>query len=353
LVSRCRKRAVGVKKGGILLPAAWRSVIIFSKPGRKEQGKMGNSSQGQKNKRSFWKSIFLYGAIILTVFLVTGGFWLGSILEQVYEAVASEEEGGISQRDKERDPIPDMLNVLIMGLDSRDQVCRADTIMLLTLNNKTGSINIVSIPRDMRVNIPGYGLDKINHAYAYGEVALSKEVVEEFLDIHIDHYVTTDFDGFVNIVDALGGIELEVEKEMIYKGIDVDINLQPGYQLLDGEKALQYVRWRSDAEADLGRVRRQQNFIKTLLQEIIAYKNILKFPRLLPEIAENIKTDLELNQAIKLANRLKSVEIEEINTFTLPGKSGKIAGISYILPEEEEIRHLVDLHIKGIVTEKS
>ncbi len=311
------------------------------------------SPQGRKYKRSFWKNFLFYGVIIFTIMLVIAGFWLSSIWEQVYEAVAPGKGENIFPRDKEREPLPDILNVLVLGLDSRDQVCRADTIMLLTLNNKTGSINIISIPRDMRVNIPGYGLDKINHAYAFGEVALSQEVVEEFLDIHIDHYVTTDFDGFVNIVDALGGIELEVEKEMTYKGIDVDINLQPGYQLLDGEKALQYVRWRNDPEADLGRVKRQQKFLKTLLQEIIAYKNILKFPRLLPELAENIKTDLELNQAIKLANRLKSVEIEEINTFTLPGKAGKIAGISYILPEEEEIRHLVDLHIKGIVTEKS
>jgi LCP family protein required for cell wall assembly len=316
--------------------------------------KMENSSRGRKNKKGFWHNFFLYGSIMLTVILVGGGFWLSTVWDQVYEAVAPETgEGNIPPGEKERDPLPDRLNVLILGLDSREQVCRADTVMLLTLNNKTGSLNIASIPRDMRVNIPGYGLDKINHSYAYGEVALTKQAVEDFLDVHIDHYITTDFEGFVNVVDALGGIELEVEKEMIYKGIDVDINLQPGYQSLNGEKALEYVRWRSDAEADLGRVKRQQKFIKTLLQELIAYKNILKFPRLLPEIAENIKTDLDLNQAIKLANRLKSVEIEEINTFTLPGKAGKIAGVSYILPEEEEIRQLIDVHIKGVYTEKS
>lgn len=315
---------------------------------------MENSSRGRKSKKSFWRNFFLYGSIILTVFLVGGGFWLSSVWDQVYEAIAPETgEENVSSGEKERDPLPDRLNVLILGLDSREQVCRADTVMLLTLNNKTGSLNIASIPRDMRVNIPGHGLDKINHAYAYGEVALTKQVVEDFLDVHIDHYITTDFEGFVNIVDALGGIELEVEKEMTYKGIDVDINLQPGYQPLNGEKALEYVRWRSDAEADLGRVKRQQKFLKTLLQELIAYKNILKFPRLLPEIAENIKTDLDLNQAIKLANRLKSVEVEEINTFTLPGKPGKIAGISYILPEEEEIRQLINVHIKGVFTEKS
>lgn len=311
------------------------------------------SSRTRKNKRNFWRNFLLYGAIFFTVLLVATGFWLNSIWDQVYEVVAPETNGDIPPREDEREPLPDILNVLILGLDSREQVCRSDTIMLLTLNNKTGSINIISIPRDMRVQIPGHGLDKINHAYAYGEVALSQAAVEDFLDIHIDHYITTDFDGFVNIVDALGGIDLEVEKKMTYRGIDVEIRLQPGLQHLDGEKALEYVRWRSDAEADLGRVRRQQKFLKTLLQEIIAYKNILKFPRLLPELAENVKTDLELNQALKLVNKLKSVEIEEINTFTLPGKPGKVAGVSYIFPAEEEIRHLVDLHIKGAFTGKS
>ena len=187
-------------------------------------------SQGRKkHKKSFWRNFLFYGAIIITILLVVSGFWLSSIWEQVYEAIVPEEEGGIPPREGEREPLPDLLNILILGLDSREQVCRADTVMLLTLNNKTGSINITSIPRDMRVPIPGYGLDKINHAYAYGEVALSQVVVEDFLDIRIDHYRTTDVDGFVNIVDALGGIELEVEKAMVYKGIDVDIDLQPGY----------------------------------------------------------------------------------------------------------------------------
>jgi len=223
--------------------------------------------------------------------------------------------------------------------------------MLLSLNQNNGEINIISIPRDMRVPIPGHGMDKINHAYAYGGLPLTRQTVEEFLDVKIDHYIITDFEGFVNIVDLLGGIELEVEKRMRYYGIDVTIELDPGLQHLDGEKALQYVRFRSDEEGDFGRVRRQQLFLKTLLQEIIAFKNILRFPQILPELAQNIKTDLELNRALKLANRLKSVEIEEINTFTLPGKAGNIGGISYVLPQEEEIRQMVDRYLKGIVTQ--
>jgi LCP family protein required for cell wall assembly len=200
----------------------------------------------------------------------------------------------------------------------------------------------------MRVKVPGYGMDKINHSYAYGGLPLTRQTVEEFLGINVDHYMITDFEGFTNVVDILGGVELEVEKEMRYYGIDVTIELDPGLQRLDGYKALEYVRWRSDDEADFGRVRRQQHFLKVLLQEMIAFKNILRFPQILPKVAENIKTDMELGKALKLANTLKNVEIEEINTFTLPGRAGKIDGISYVLPEEQEVRELVDRYLKGM-----
>jgi len=288
------------------------------------------------------------------VFLFAFGLWLKAIWDEIYEVVypGNKKEQGYSQ-EKERDPFPGIMNVLVLGLDSRDPVHRADTIMLLSLNNDTGEINIISIPRDMRIKIPGYGMDKVNHAYAYGGVSLTRQAVEEFLDINVDHYMVTDFDGFKNIVDILGGIELEVEKKMRYYGIDVTIELDPGCQHLDGDKALQYVRFRNDEEGDFGRVRRQQEFLKALIQEIIAFKNILKFPRLLPEIAQNMKTDLELSQALRLANRLKNVEIEEINTFTLPGRSGYIEGISYVLPEETQIRQMVDRYIKGIDAKQS
>ena len=117
------------------------------------------------------------------------------------------------------------------GFDSRDPSSRTDTLLLLTLNRGNGEINIISIPRDMRVNIPGYGMDKINHAYAFGGISLTMETVENFLDINVDHYMTTDFEGFINIVDILGGIERS-RKKMRYYGIDVTIDLEPGLQHL-------------------------------------------------------------------------------------------------------------------------
>jgi len=309
-------------------------------------------SQTRKNKKRRKVNIFLLAAgIFLAAVFIGGAWWLKSLWNEIFLLQPSSQEGGVLAREKDEDPFPEIMNLLILGLDPRDNAARADTIMLLSLNQNNGEINIISIPRDMRVPIPGHGMDKINHAYAYGGLPLTRQTVEEFLDVKIDHYIITDFEGFVNIVDILGGIELEVEKRMRYYGIDVTIELDPGLQHLDGEKALQYVRFRSDEEGDFGRVRRQQLFLKTLLQEIIAFKNILRFPQILPELAQNIKTDLELNRALKLANRLKSVEIEEINTFTLPGKAGNIGGISYVLPKEEEIRQMVDRYLKGIVTQ--
>lgn len=315
-----------------------------------DNGGVNKKEKPQKNPRN--RSIVLYVSFTLLVLFMISGFWLKSVWDQIYQVVNHREKDSIFAgedlaKDDDMEALPEIMNVLILGLDSRDRVKRADTIMLLSLNRRTGEINIVSVPRDMRVKVPGYGMDKINHAYAYGGVALTRQALEDFLKIKIDHYMATDFEGFVNIVDILGGIELEVEKRMLYLGKDVTIDLHPGLQHLDGEKALQYVRFRSDSEGDFGRVKRQQKFIKILLQEMIAFKNIFKYPRLLPELAQNMKTDLELTQAIRLVNRLKSVDFEEINTFTLPGRLGNIGGISYVLPQEEEIRQLVDRYLKG------
>ncbi len=313
-------------------------------------------SQKKKDKTMLSsKNLLIISSLIIAGILVGSGIWLKSLWDQIYDqssstAASTEEQQGqdIEKDDrKERESIPDIMNIMVLGLDSRDRTMRADTVMLWAINRKTGEINIVSVPRDMRVELPGRGLDKINHAYAYGEVGLTRDALEEFLDVKIDHYVTTDFEGFKNIVDIMGGIELEVEQRMRYYGIDVTIELDPGLQVLDGDKALQYVRYRSDGRGDLGRVERQQKLVKTFIQEILTFKNILKFPRLLPEMAENVKTDLELNQAIMLANKLKNVDFEEINTKTLPGNARLIEGISYVVPDEEAIEDVVDRYIRG------
>ncbi len=328
---------------------------------------MSKNKNGNRMKRSksFWKGPVFWGLVIVLASVVFGGgYWLHTLWSEIYQEVQNGRDGlnsfigrngdnvstpGDSSEREERESLPDIMTVLVLGLDGRgsNMTGRTDTLMLLTLNKKSNEINIVSIPRDMRVEIPGYGLDKINHAHAYGEVALTRQAVEDFLDARVDYYVTTNFEGFKNIVDILGGVELEVESRMRYYGIDVTIELDPGLQTLDGDKALQYVRYRSDGQGDLGRVERQQKLLSVLIEDVLTFWNILKFPRLMPEIARNVKTDLELSQAITLANRIKGIDIEEINTATLPGSHTMINGVSYLIPKEDEIRDKVDRYIKG------
>lgn len=309
----------------------------------------GRVEKQKKRRRRGW-GIFFCSLIVLAVLFLAAGTWLKAVWDEAYQIVLPGAAAGRltgSAAASELESLPGIMNVLIFGLDSSDRVLRADTIMLLTFNRRNGEINIISIPRDMRVEIPGRGKGKINHSHAYGGVALTREVVENLLGVKVDYYMTADFTSFTNVVDILGGIELDVEKRMYFRTSDFTIDLQPGPQHLDGDKALQYVRWRNDREGDLGRMRRQQRFLTTLLDEIVAFRNVLKFHRLVPELAQNIKTDLELSQAVMLANRLKSVDITEINTFTLPAKASNIQGVSYMLPQEDEIRQMVERYVKG------
>ncbi len=302
----------------------------------------------KKQKMSTARKIVYITAIVLAAAVISGAVWFNMMWEEMHKALNNGRNGGEHDQEMEEEDkkeIPDIMNLLILGLDSRDAIMRSDTIMLLSLNRNTDEITIFSIPRDMRVEIPGYGKEKINHAYAYGEVGLTKQAVENFLDIEVHHYLSTDFEGFVNIVDFLGGVEVEIEKRKRYYAADVTIELDPGQKVLDGDKALQYVRFRSDEDGDLGRVKRQQTVLRKLIQELLAFRNVFNIPRVMPELAENVKTDLDLNQAVDLAKRLRNVEVEEINTYTLPGNVGYVEGISYVLPIEEEIRELVDRYI--------
>lgn len=310
----------------------------------------------KKKKRGQGRGFFYFGTILLVILIFFAGLWLKAAWDEAFEIVIPADKGsssGGSAAEPDPEFLPDVMTVLMLGLDSRDEAMRTDTIMLLTLNQRNDEINIISIPRDMRVEIPGRGLDKINHAHAFGGVRLTREAVENFLGIKVDYYMTTDFTGFESIVDILGGIEYDVETKMRYYASDVTIELDPGPQLLDGDKALQYVRWRSDGYGDLGRVQRQQKLLTAILEEMLAFRNVLKVHRLIPELAQNIKTDLELSRALSLANKLKNVDIAEINTFTLPGTVGSIQGISYVLPEEEGIRQLVERYVKGKETKQS
>lgn len=235
------------------------------------------------------------------------------------------------------------VNILIVGCDEIENHGRADTIVFLSISPKTKDALILSIPRDTRVEIPGRGMDKINHAYAFGGESLISEAVSSFLDVPIHFYAVVDFNGFVYIIDELGGVEIDVEKEMYYvdKAGGVEINLHPGKQILDGEKALQYIRFRYDKLGDLGRIKRQQKLALAVIKKMINFDSITKIPQISEGMKGYIETNIEARYTVALANLFRGVNQEKFRIETVQSKPVYIEGISYLEPNVEEVQQRV------------
>lgn len=232
------------------------------------------------------------------------------------------------------------VNILIVGCDEIENHGRADTIVFLSISPKTKDVLILSIPRDTRVEIPGRGMDKINHAYAFGGEELISKTVSSFLDVAIHFYAVADFKGFVNIIDELNGVEIDVEKEMHYvdKAGGVEIHLYPGKQILDGKKALQYTRFRHDKLGDLGRIKRQQKLALAVIKKMISFDSITKIPQISEGMKGYVETNIEPQDAIALANLFRGVNQEKFRVETVQSKPVYINGVSYLEPNVEEVQ---------------
>lgn len=245
-------------------------------------------------------------------------------------------------------------NIVVMGVDERDSdQGRSDTLMVVMLDPKTEQVTVLSIPRDTRVRIPGKGWDKINHAFAFGGHKLTQETVEDFLGVRIHHYVVIDFKGFKSIVDAVDGIDIDVEKRMYYEDPydNLVIDLQPGMQHLTGEQAIHYVRYR-DEEGDIGRVKRQQKFIKALYDKVTSPSNIKNMPQLLKVVSGMVKTDMYTSNIASIAGTMKKALAQGLNTQSIPGEPEYIDGISYWIPDIEKVRAEIAQIQGGKITEK-
>ncbi|WP_312201561.1 LCP family protein [Anaerospora hongkongensis] len=238
------------------------------------------------------------------------------------------------------------VNILVLGVDERsgDQG-RSDTMFVATIDEATKAVSLLSVPRDTRVKIPGYGWDKINHAYANGGSALSQKAVENLLGIPIDYYVTIDFAGFYKIVDAIGGVDIDVEKRMYYEDPydELVIDIQPGLQHMNGKTAIKYVRYR-DSEGDIGRIERQQKFIKAVFKQLASPSVITSIPSIIREVNSVLKTDLSTADMLSLAKLVNDAAKQGLKTDTVPGKPAYIADVSYWLPDVVGLReHIAQL----------
>ncbi len=291
----------------------------------------------KKPKRNFLPIIFL--VVCFAASALAGALFASSSLfddNPVKKIVNKEkEEELIKAKDKSI--------ILIMGVDKRkDDVGRSDTMMIATIDPRLDQATLLSVPRDTRVKIRGRGYDKINAAYAYGGIELAQSTVENFLGINIDHYIQIDTNSFVKIIDAIGGVDIDVEKRMFYEDPWDDngglvIDLFPGKQHMDGKTAVTYVRYR-DSEGDIGRVRRQQKFMAACMEKVTSPEIVPRIPKIVREVIEAVDTDMSLRQLLELAGSLKAAAQNGLETDMVPGYALYIDDISYWIPDVELLR---------------
>ncbi|OGI03011.1 MAG: hypothetical protein A2Y25_03710 [Candidatus Melainabacteria bacterium GWF2_37_15] len=242
-------------------------------------------------------------------------------------------------------------NILVLGVDSNGRHSdpfdgtRSDTILILNIDRTGKSVNAVSIPRDSKVYLAGgKGVDKINAAHALGGPELTIRTIEETFGIEINHYIAVNNAAVKDLVEALGGIPIDVEKRMYYRDrtAGLNINLQPGYQILDPEQAEGYLRFRHDYNGDIGRIKRQQKFVKAVVKKIATAETMMKLPQLYDVLSKNIRTDMNLFDLSKLFNVAKNVKFEEIKVATLPGRPSQHSYISYWILDTDKTQEIID-----------
>ena len=296
---------------------------------------MGNGDK--KNKSSYVKYIL----ILVVVFILSGmvgAFFANALVDNKPDYNEDDKKGMLVAKDK--------ATVMIMGVDERaDDVGRSDTLMIATLDPDKNQAALLSVPRDTRVKIKGHGFDKINAAYAYGGRKLTQETIESLLNTHIDHYIKINVHGFTKIIDALGGIDIDVEKRMYYEDPWDDdgglyIDLQPGMQHMDGKTAITYVRYR-DEEGDIGRIKRQQNFMKAVMDKLVSPTIIPKLPAIVSAVSDSVETDMSVSEILSFLGTLQDAKDNGLKLEMLPGKPVYIEGISYWVPDISKTRQIL------------
>lgn len=309
-------------------------------------------------RRRWWR--YLAWGVPITA-LVVGGLALGVylyVLSQI--TVGTGEEAARRQRTESFGwplRLTDRVNILLIGidvtLDNRRRVlnvARADTLVLASFDPERGQMSMLSIPRDTRAAIPGFGETKINASYAYGGPRLTIKTVEKLLGVRVNHYVKLGPESFSRLIDAVGGIEIDVEKDMKYTDTwaGFSVNLKKGRQRLNGEQATGYIRFRHDALGDIGRVERQHKVVMTLFRQLKQPSTVTAAPKLLRAFAENTQTDLTPAELMTLGLFALRAQGEPLRVHTLPGGFAP----QYWEPDMSKVRALVAELIYGVTPEE-
>ncbi|CYW07880.1 LCP family protein [Streptococcus suis] len=316
------------------------------------------------------KKIFLMSLAIVGLTLGAGLIYGASLLNFSTGTISKT----YKQLDGEKEITPidaiEPLTILLMGVDM-DQATRggdweggrSDSMILVTVNPKTKETNMMSLTRDIMVEIAEANgessgtVEKLNHSYSYGQAPMAIATIEKMMDITIDRYIEINMDGLVELVDAVGGIEVNntlgfpisiSEHEPAYTSI-----VQPGKQLVNGEQALVYARMRyDDPEGDIGRQRRQREVITAIIKKLLQLDGFTQYKKILTAISNNMRTNIEISPAT-IPNLLGYKDsVSKLNSYQLRGVDQMVDAIYYQLPTSEHLLEMQNILKKSIGLEE-
>lgn len=238
-------------------------------------------------------------------------------------------------------------DILILGIDERegrnDFKGRTDTIIIYHISSWGKKDSLISIPRDTRVQLEGYGWNKINAAYVYGGEEMIKQEIYELTGIEIDRVMIINFNGFKRIIDILGGIEIVVEEPLHdeLSGADFD----PGTYTMSGEQALSFARCRATARADIDRIDRQQYLLNEIIRQKFNFSMITKMPQIIKVLSSETRSDFTIWDFCSTGFVLL-FSSKDINRITIPTKSAMIDDVSYQIADEDEVKEFLSGYLK-------
>jgi LCP family protein required for cell wall assembly len=278
------------------------------------------STHKKKSKKK--KIIFGTLSIILVAILSVAGYYAYHIYQFTNKIQVKEPTKAKAKMVATKEWTGGRVNILLMGGDTRKKNSsdNSDSMILLSADPETHQAQMFSIMRDTLWKIPEHSYQKINASNLIGGPELAVQTVEDFLDIPINFYVETDFQGFKKMVDILGGVDINVDEDMNYDDLTdgTSIHLKMGKQHLNGKLALDYARFRHDAMGDFNRTKRQRELLKTLAAKTSTTYGVLKIPQLLDGLAPYVQTNMTTTNMLEIATLLHKVNVSELQTEQLP-----------------------------------
>ena len=325
--------------------------------GRKDKKKK-RFNKGNDGTNKFEKIILGVISIFLnfTVFSIISGF------------IALMEVGSQSMPKASNPSGNKPVNILLLGMDIGDpnqednkDIKRTDTIMVVNYNPETDKITTVSVPRDTLIQNNGNSV-KINSAFAIGGYSRIKTEVEGLLNVNINYIVKVDYDAFVDIIDAIGGVKMKIERNMIYddEGQNLHINFKAGETVkLDGQKAQEFFRWRKNndgsgfANGDLDRIQNQQKFIAKVIDKCTNPLIVFRIPKIMSAIGNNVETNMSPFSIIKYGLKFMGVSNNDISMLTAAGTPKTINGQSFLVFDKNSNKDIISQLASSEVSSQS